>query len=185
MRDTSTTGAAERSRQRSALMARAQAGDQDAYRMLLDDVGQVLRGFLRRRVADASEVEDVLQDALLAMHRARHTFDPGRPLEPWLFAIARNVTIDHARRRLSRGRWELLVDDLPDYAGGLDESGAPRLDEVLARLPASQREAFEMLKLEGLTVEAAAARAGTTPGALKVRAHRAYRALRAMLGGDE
>jgi RNA polymerase sigma-70 factor (ECF subfamily) len=166
-------------------MVRVQSGDQDAYRVLLDDVAQVLRGFLRRRVADSNEVDDVLQDVLMAMHRARHTFDPMRPVEPWLFAIARNVTIDHARRRASRGRWELLVDELPDQAGTIEEFAEPRLDEALAKLPASQREAFEMLKLEGLTVEAAAERAGTTPGALKVRAHRAYKALRAMLGGSE
>jgi RNA polymerase sigma-70 factor (ECF subfamily) len=185
MRDARTKDATERSRLRSALMARAQAGDQEAYRELLDDVAHVLHGFLRRRVADANEVEDVLQDVLMAMHRARHTFDPARALEPWLFAIARNVTIDHARRRLSRGRWELLVDELPDLAGGLDETGESRLDEVLAQLPTSQREAFEMLKLEGLTVEAAAERVGTTPGALKVRAHRAYKALRALLGVGE
>jgi len=172
MRDARTKEAAERSRQRSVLMARAQSGDQDAYRVLLDDVAQALRGFLRRRVADTSEVEDVLQDVLMAMHRARHTF-------------ARNVTIDHARRRASRGRWELQVDELPDQAGSIEEPAAPRLDEALAKLPASQREAFEMLKLEGLTVEAAAERAGTTAGALKVRAHRAYKALRAMLGGGE
>jgi RNA polymerase sigma-70 factor (ECF subfamily) len=100
-------------------MVRVQSGDQDAYRVLLDDVAQVLRGFLRRRVADSNEVDDVLQDVLMAMHRARHTFDPMRPVEPWLFAIARTVTIDHARRRASRGRWELLVDELPDQAGAL------------------------------------------------------------------
>jgi RNA polymerase sigma-70 factor (ECF subfamily) len=77
------------------------------------------------------------------------------------------------------------VGQFGDQAGTIEEFAEPRLDEALAKLPASQREAFEMLKLEGLTVEAAAERAGTTPGALKVRAHRAYKALRAMLGGSE
>lgn len=167
-------------------MARVQDGDQEAYRALLDDLVPTLRAFLRRRVGNVNDVEDIAQDALLAMHRARHTWDPARPLEPWLFAIARNVAIDHARRSIARAGWEIMVDELPDRPGEIDAPFAPRLDEALEQLPAAQREAFRMLKLEGLSVEAAAERAGTTPGALKVRAHRAYKALRALLGaGDE
>jgi RNA polymerase sigma-70 factor (ECF subfamily) len=166
-------------------MARVQGGDQEAYRALLDDVVPMLRGFLRRRVTGMSDVEDILQDVLLAMHRARHTYDPARPLEPWLYAIARNVTIDHARRRLARANWEVMVDELPDAPGAVDAPYGPRLDEALGKLPTAQREAFEMLKLEGLSVDAAAERAGTTPGALKVRAHRAYKTLRALLGGGD
>jgi RNA polymerase sigma-70 factor (ECF subfamily) len=177
---------AERRRQRAACMARAQQGDQEAYRILLDDLVPMLRAFLRRRVANVNEIDDIVQDVLLAVHRARHTYDPSRPIEPWIFAIARNVTIDHARRTLSRAGWEVMVEELPDAPGDVDAPFAPRLDEALERLPAAQREAFRMLKVEGLSVDAAAERAGTTPGALKVRAHRAYKALRAILGaGDE
>jgi RNA polymerase sigma-70 factor (ECF subfamily) len=115
------------------------------------------------------------------LHRARHTYDPSRPLEPWLFAIARNVATDHARRRLNRMSWEVLVDSPPelpaDPAGGIEQ----QLEQALGQLSPPQREAFEMLKLEGLSVEEAAARAGTTVGALKVRAHRAYKMLKAIL----
>ena len=185
MRETRTQAAVERSRRRSALMARTQAGDQEAYRALLADIGPALQSFLRRRVSDQSEVEDVLQDVLMAMHRARHTFDARRPLEPWIFTIARNVAIDHARQRISRGNWEVLVDELPERAGSGALPDPVRLDQALAKLPPAQREAFEMLKLEGLTVTAAAERVGTTPGALKVRAHRAYKALRALLVGSD
>jgi len=167
-------------------MGRAQQGDQEAYRRLLDDLVPMLRAFLRRRVFNVSEVDDIVQDVLLAMHRARHTYDPARPIEPWIFAIARNVTIDHTRRHLARSGWETMVEELPDTPGEIDAPLAPRLDEALEKLPAAQREAFRMLKLEGLSVDAAAERAGTTPGALKVRAHRAYKALRLLLGaGDE
>jgi RNA polymerase sigma-70 factor (ECF subfamily) len=164
-------------------MARAQDGDRDGYRELLDDLIPMLRAFLRRRVTNATDVDDVVQDVLLAVHRARHTYDPARPFEPWLFAIARHVAIDHVRRRLARSSWEVTAAELPDAPGEVDAPVAPRLDAALGRLPRTQREAFEMLKLEGLSVEAAAERAGTTPGALKVRAHRAYRALRSLLGG--
>jgi RNA polymerase sigma-70 factor (ECF subfamily) len=166
-------------------MALAQGGDHEAYRALLDDLIPVLRAFLRRRVPNVSEVDDIVQDVLLAVHRARHTWDPTRPLEPWLFAIARNVAIDHARRTLSRAGWEVAVEEPPDAPGAVDAPFAPRLDAALEKLPRAQREAFRMLKLDGLSVEEAAERAGTTPGALKVRAHRAYKALRSLLGVDD
>jgi RNA polymerase sigma-70 factor (ECF subfamily) len=163
-------------------MAAAQRGDAEAYRALLTDLGPSLVRFFRGRVGDSGEAEDLCQETLIALHRTRHTYDPSRPLEPWLFAIARNIATDAARRRLSRMSWEVLVESPPDAQAEAEGGTGLQLQQALDQLPASQRQAFEMLKLEGLSVDAAAARAGTTPGALKVRAHRAYRALKAMLG---
>ena len=163
-------------------MALAQAGDHEAYRAVLDDVSAMLKGFLRRRLADPEEAADVLQDVLLALHRARHTYDPARPFEPWLFAIVNHTVIDHVRRRKRVARVEILPDDqLPEVAAPEAVGTSDLLDDALARLPPAQREAFEMLQIEGLSVAAAAARAGTSPGALKVRAHRAYKAIRQLL----
>jgi RNA polymerase sigma-70 factor (ECF subfamily) len=164
-------------------MARAQTGDREAYRALLDDIGPAIMRFLGRRVADRHEIEDLYQETLIAVHRARHTYDPARPFEPWLFAVARHVLIDHQRRRLARLSWEVLVDMPPERAADPPGDAHERLEDALRRLPAAQREAFEMLKLEGMSVEAGAARAGTTTGAFKVRAHRAYRTIKALLGG--
>lgn len=76
--------------ERVVWMARAQAGDGEAYRLLLDSVAADLRGFFRRRVRETQEVEDHVQETLLTLHRARHTYDPSRAFEPWLYAIARN-----------------------------------------------------------------------------------------------
>jgi RNA polymerase sigma-70 factor (ECF subfamily) len=163
-------------------MERAQRGDREAYGALLTDVTPPIVRFLSRRIFDPHEREDVYQDTLMALHCARHTYNPSRPFEPWLFAIARHVLVDHFRRRGVRSAREVLVDALPERSADVASEG-PRLEEALARLPAAQREAFEMLQLEGVSVAAAAARAGTTPGALKVRAHRAYKAVRALLGG--
>ena len=171
-----------RSAQRTAWMERAQRGDRDAYGALLMDLTPSIASFLFERIVDPHEREDVVQDTLVALHRARHTYDPSRPFDPWLFSIARHVMVDHFRRRGVRTAREVLVDVLPERAGDGNSDGAG-LEEALARLPAAQREAFEMLKLEGLSVAAAAARAGTTTSALKVRAHRAYKALRVLLGG--
>jgi len=164
------------------LMARVQDGDRESCRLLFDDVGPMVMSFLRRRIADRSELEDVYQDAMLALFQARHTYQPSRPLEPWLFAIARNVAADHAGRYWRRVRFEQLTDRIPESASPEQPQPEPSLRDAMARLPEPQREAFAMLKLEGMTVEQAAARAGTTVGALKVRAHRAYEALKKIIG---
>jgi RNA polymerase sigma-70 factor (ECF subfamily) len=162
-------------------MARAQRGDREAYRALLEDVGPLLMGWLRRWLSDPADLADVYQDTLVQLHRARHTYDPARSFEPWFFAIARHSAADYGQSRRRRRAWEVLVDELPDVAVD-GEPGRRALAEALRALPQPQREAFAMLKLEGLSVGAAAARAGVTPGALKVRAHRAYKALKALLG---
>jgi RNA polymerase sigma-70 factor (ECF subfamily) len=173
----------QRSQLRSQLMQRMQRGDGDACRALLDDIGPSLTRFLRRRIADAQELEDVYQEVFMAIFEARHTYEPDRPFEPWLFAIARNLAADSTRRRWSRAKWEELVADLPDRAADISSPIAPELTQVLAKLPHEQREAFQMLKLDGLSLSVAAERAGVSVGALKVRAHRAYKALRRLVGG--
>jgi RNA polymerase sigma-70 factor (ECF subfamily) len=163
-------------------MALAQAGDHAAYHVVLDDVRAMLKGFLRRRLTDPEEAADVLQEILMTVHRGRHTYDPSRPFEPWLFSIVRHVIVDHVRRRKRVARVELLGDDdLSAMAAPEAISSSDVLHDALARLPPTQREAFEMLQLEGLSVADAAARAGASPGALRVRAHRAYKALRELL----
>jgi RNA polymerase sigma-70 factor (ECF subfamily) len=171
----------ERSQKRAELMARVQDGDPDSCHALLDDIGPMLTNFLRRRIADRDELEDVYQETLMAFFEARHTYQPSRPLEPWLFAIARNVAADHARRYWTRASVEQLTEVLREASIDEEPRSAPSLQGAMARLPDQQREAFSMVKLEGLSIEEAAARAGISVGALRVRAHRAYKALRKMI----
>jgi len=163
-------------------MAQAQLGNAEAYRALLDDIGPELTAFLCSRVRNRQEVADLYQETFLALHRARHTYQPPRPVEPWLFAIADHVVARHMRRHRTRMSRELLVDSMPEQA--TEDGGHARLQlaHALERLPPAQREAVQLLKLDGLSTEAAAARAGTTPGAFRVRAHRAYAALLQLLG---
>jgi RNA polymerase sigma-70 factor (ECF subfamily) len=171
--------------QLGAWMAAAQRGDHDAYRDLLDAVQPMILGYLRRRIESEVAAEDVTQDVLLTMHRVRHTYDPERPFEPWLFAIARSRLIDHLRRRRRVSAIEVLTDSVPEMAATpAAETAGDAAFEILDRLPATQREAFAMLKLEGLTTEEAARRAGVSVSALKVRAHRAYKALRKALAAQ-
>ena len=170
----------------SLWMRAAQDGDGDAYRRLLLAIQPRIRAIVRSRVRDAAAVEDVLQNALLSIHRGRATYRPERPFTPWMRAIVRNAIFDHFREHKRRGDRETSVD-VQDWAderpqGSVENAPlAPELRDALTALPAAQREAVTLIQIEGLSVAEAALRVGVSPGALKVRAHRGYRALRETL----
>jgi RNA polymerase sigma-70 factor, ECF subfamily len=115
----------------------------------------------------------------------RHTFEPGRAFEPWFYSIARSRFIDHLRQRRRRERMIEATEEVPEPVAESEPLGWDRFLDVLETLPAQQREAFSLLKLDGLSVEEAAERTGASPSALKVRAHRAYGAIRSALLGSE
>jgi RNA polymerase sigma-70 factor (ECF subfamily) len=184
-------------------MAAAQRGDSAAYRALLLSLLAPLRTFVQRRGVEASEVEDVVQEILLLLHRARHTWRAERPFGPWFWAIARNAASDALRRQArARSRRAALPEgfeeDSAAIAAFLAEHGvrdpeqelasreiSPRIAAALGALPPAQRQAVELLYLEQLSVAEAAARAGVSATALKVRAHRGARALRAAVGAEK
>ncbi|MGH7986293.1 MAG: RNA polymerase sigma factor [Candidatus Binataceae bacterium] len=163
-------------------MDRTQQGDREAFRMLVNEIGPAITGFLRRRIFDQDELEDVCQETLLAIYESRHTYDPARPFEPWLFAISRHIAANHFRRHRLRTNSQELAEDLLEYGGEKGENLLVRLRQALSRLPTFQREAFIMMKIEGLSLLEASERTGASVGTLKVRVHRAYVHLRAMLG---
>ena len=132
-------------RWRSA-MAAAQAGDATAYHELLKEILPVIRRQVNARLAGDPVAEDVVQNVLISIHRARHTYRPERPFGPWMRAIVRNAVIDSFRERRRQVQREvaveapeLLVD--PD-SGGEPESAelSPELAKALAQLPAKQRQ---------------------------------------------
>ena len=172
------------------LMEAAQGGDREAYERLLLAILTPLRQLVAVRLGDPASVEDVVQNVLLSIHRARHTYQPARPFGPWMRTIARNAVVDSQRKgatRLRRERPLSELEEIPDTSQPLESSQLPStpVREALEALPPDQRQAVELIHLRELSVAEAAARVGITPGALKVRAHRGYRALRALLGGDE
>ena len=172
----------------SAWMSAAQAGDAEAYRRLLAAILPRVRGIVRSRISDGAAAEDVIQNALLSIHRGRATYRSERPFIPWMRAIVRNSIIDHFRDRKRRGERELQVvqEEWPDESedeGVANRPIAPELQDALAALPEKQREAVTLVQIEGLSVAEAALRAGVSTGALKVRAHRGYRAMRDALVG--
>ena len=95
----------------SELMLRAQRGDAEAYTELLELSSEMISSYLSRRINDKSAVEDVVQDVLLSIHRARHTFQVSQPFEPWLYAITKRRFIDYLRKSMSSGARELLAGD--------------------------------------------------------------------------
>ncbi|MCR9093348.1 MAG: sigma-70 family RNA polymerase sigma factor [bacterium] len=179
---------AAREAQLTEWMQAAQKGDADAYRRLLGAIQPMIRGIVRAKVRDEAAAEDVVQNTLLSIHRGRRTYRAERPFGPWMRAITRNTIIDHFRERKRKGdrEVELVVEEFADEHEGSAEADtalAPELTAALAALPDSQREAVTLVQIEGLSVAEAALRAGVSAGALKVRAHRGYRALAKALEG--
>jgi len=169
-------------------MERYAEGDDASFGAVYDALAPRLYGYLLRQTRDRARAEDLLQQTMLNIHRARASFIPGAEVTPWAFAIARRLLVDSLRR----GKREMLSDDGeldpgPDRGPMADEVAqarelATRVERVLAKLPQSQRAAFELIKQEGLSVAEAAQVLGTTVAAVKLRAHRAYEALRGALG---
>ncbi len=177
--------------QRAQWMAAAQAGDRQAYERVLAASTGLIRAVARRQGVPVDQLDDVVQETLLTVHRVRHTYDPSRSYDAWLGAIAARRAIDLLRGDGRRGRRE--VHDplaLESYAGH-DEAGAEseraqqaqRLREAIATLPPGQREAVEQLGLQERSLAEAAEHTGRNAGALKVNLHRAMKALRKRLQG--
>ena len=180
----------ERDQRWRSWMAAAQSGDRKLYELLLAELLPFVRTVVRGRVADPAAVEDIVQDVLLSIHTARHTYRSERPLLPWVRAIARNAVIDWGRRgvRMRRRESDVDVETVEQVVAPDLEGHPPRLSAGLERalesLPDSQRQAVLLLKVEGLTVNEAAERVGVSAGALKLRAHRGYETLRTLLGRE-
>jgi RNA polymerase sigma-70 factor (ECF subfamily) len=100
-----------RSEKWAQLMERAQRGDREAFRSLVNEIGPVITHLLRRKINDSSEIEDVCQETLIAICESLHTYEPSRPREPWLFAIARHVAVKHFHGSRSRARWHELTGE--------------------------------------------------------------------------
>lgn len=167
------------------LMLRGLAGDARAHHVLLSRLAQLLCVYHRRRLgAGDADVEDLVQDTLLAVHTRRSTYDPAQPFTAWAYALARYKLIDHLRRR--RVRLSEPLEDCMDLFG-IDaigpEEAARDVAQLLADLPGSQSAAIQLTRIEGLSVEEAAARTGQSAAAIKVNVHRGLKKLNALFGG--
>lgn len=177
-------------------MQRYQDGDASAFRELYALVAPRLLGYLLKMARSRALADDLLQQTFLKVHRARGAYVRGADPLPWIYSIAHRTFIDEARKS-KRAIVNVTAGDdaLPEVRAGLDGEAVDRRDEpradpeqtkaaldALAQLPDAQREAVVLTKLDGKSVAEAAEIAGTSVGAMKVRAHRGYEALRRLLG---
>lgn len=175
----------------AALMRLAQQGDQLAYADLLCLLTAATTRYVHHRSGTVSWVDDAVQEILLAVHRARHTWDPNRPFAPWFYAIASHRAVDVYRRARRIGARETVPEDLERHAMPVPATAADsgvdmdRVRAALAALPARQRDIVEGLKLRDDSVRSLAVKHEMSESAVKVMAHRGYKRLRALLGSPE
>lgn len=172
------------------LLAAAQQGDAAAYRLFLVAIMPFIRAVVRNRGCPADGIDDVVQDVLLTIHRIRHTYEPGRPVKPWLAAIAGRRAIDAMRRRGRVSRQEVhneaAYETFADPEANQEQSGdsARELARMTDGLSAGQKEALDLVKVKELSLAEASAVSGRSVASLKVNIHRAIKKIRADLAGD-
>jgi RNA polymerase sigma-70 factor (ECF subfamily) len=171
-----------------ALMLSSLDGDAASYRILMSELRDHLCRYFRRRLRDdlSGQVDDLVQETLLAIHTRRMTYDTRQPFTPWIYAIARYKLIDLLRR--SKRRMHVPIADLADFLGSdTDAFDAARarhdIDKVLDTLPERVSSLIRRVKLEEQSVAEAAAASRMTEGAVKVAVHRGLKALAARFGG--
>lgn len=165
------------------LMRGALDGDARAYEDALRGISQFVRAYARARLG-ATLADDVVQETLISVHRARHTYDPNRPFGPWLLAIAHSRVVDAARRARRRQLREEPLDERPDGQAEGPEAPDGRVTDALRKLPPRQRRVIELLKLEGRSAKEVAETLRLSVSNVKVIAHRGYYALRRTLKGE-
>jgi RNA polymerase sigma-70 factor (ECF subfamily) len=166
-------------------MERYQQADPAAPATLIDALSPALLRFFKIQAASREHADDLLQETWLRIHRVRHTYRPGEPVLPWIYAIARRVRVDGYRRTRRITLHEIGMEVLPERPAQVEaRSQGPAFDTLVAELPESQREVVTMLKVGGLTLEEVARATSTTVGAVKQKAHRAYDRLRTLLQGQ-
>lgn len=162
------------------------AGDGPAYQTFLRELSAHLRAFLRKRLMRLpDEVEDLVQEALLAVHNNRHTYDRNQPLSAWVQAIARYKLADLLRRRAIDRQSEPLEDSDDLFSSADAEAAEAKRDlhKLLDELPDQQRLSIIHTKLEGLSVKEAAEITGMSESAIKVGVHRGLKLLAAKIQG--
>ena len=171
-----------------ALMRAGLRGDVSAYRALLSRLSANLRAYYKGRLArigrSVTEAEDLTQEALMAIHTRRHTYDPTAPLLPWVHAIARYKLIDHLRQTNASMK-DLPIENAEEIMAQDDHVGSESaydLNRLMAQLPDKMRRTVQMVKLDGLSVAEAARQCGISESDVKVSVHRGLKALVASVG---
>jgi len=164
----------------SRLAALGQRGDRQAYSAMLTACRSWLLRYFRRKVAP-EQIDDLVQETLLSLHRKLASYDPARPVTPWLAAIARYRFVDHLRFAYRAAVEAELDGDVP--ASDDDQALVARLslDRLFEALPDAQQRAIELVKIEGFSISEASATTGQSESLVKVNIHRGLRRLAALI----
>jgi len=169
----------------AALMKQSLNGDQRAYAELLRETSRFLRPFLARRLSFTNEVDDLLQEILISIHKARHTYDGKRPYKPWVYAIAKFRLQDYLRAHYSDQLHHAVdFDELEESLHEpVTETGFSyeSISGEVQKLPEKQAAILRLLHQDGYTAKEVAEKLGMNESAVKVAAHRAYKVLRSKL----
>ena len=172
-----------------SLMIRYQQADATAATLLAERLSGRLYRFFMLQVRDPHRAEDLLQDCWLQIHKSRHTYRPSEPVLPWIYAIARHVQVDQYRKRQRIAEHEVPDQGVEEIAAAAPASTSnsrlPHLSVLLKTLPPQQQEAVLLLKVAGLSLEEVSRATGSSVGAVKQRAHRAYATLRRLFGAEQ
>ena len=166
-----------------ALMVAGLDGNETAYRALLMKLSDQLRPYFRRQLGRINrgqvEAEDLVQEALIAIHTRRHTYDRSQLFTPWLYAIARYKFIDYLRRTRASIK-DVPIEEVPEMEARDDSANVEStldLDQLLTEIPPKARRAIQCVKLDGLSVRETAELTGMSESAVKVSVHRGLRSL--------
>lgn len=162
------------------LMAAAQKGDKPAYNVLLSEAGLWLERYFRRRVPP-HQLDDLVQDVMMALHSKRHTYDPSRPFLPWLAAIARYRWVDQLRKVYKHEATLLEEGDAVQDSEEDVVNARVSLERLFVHLPEKQAEVIELVKIEGHSIREAAERTGQSESLVKVNIHRGLKKLSALI----
>jgi RNA polymerase sigma-70 factor (ECF subfamily) len=168
-----------------ALMLAYQQADRTSAELFMEALVPILRRFFMSTVDGRQYSDDLIQETLLRIHKARHSHRPSEPVLPWVFAISRHAKIDFFRRRQRSERHETRLENeaLERHAAPAREATSATTDfeSLLSTLPESQKQVLTMLKVLGMSIEEVARATSSTAGSVKQKAHRAYQRLRSML----
>ncbi len=164
------------------LMRLAQQGDKKAYAALFRAITPLLKSFVSRRLSSMADADDVVQEILMSIHRAGHTYDTARPFKVWMFTIARYRLNDHLRKLYKKGAFpEISLDDMTHEISAADVTEQrdrhEYLNRALSSLPEKQKKIVTLMKIEGYSATETAQAMKMSVSAVKVAAHRAYKSL--------
>ena len=172
----------------SGLMVNAQMGNESDYHKLLTELTNVIYSFLRSRFGNHHFIEDCVQDTLIAIHQARHTYDQRRPFRPWLFAIVRHKAIDTLRKQHTREKAARRYEGVKGIISEAISHNEPESEiingRLLESLPVDYREVLVLTKIIGFSVSESAKKLGISESLVKVRVYRAIRKLSKMMEAD-